>query len=257
MKNIRRSYIVDAEGSRLKQKSLAFAMLLKERLGSKSYLKEYSINKLRQLARCSASTAKKYITVLINMGIVTFEGKDGKTMVIRRLCSGTKHRNVSVEGLCFDTFKDAFRSLQSLIFMLRQAAKDFIRRLIRVSNSPKKGENCQKAKKLCKKYAWQNPETAKYEYREWGFSFAKISEYIGCCSATAQRIIKYAIGKKWILKKHMRQIQQFLYRVCSVPVEGYDYTTKNNGYKALANRYALSAAWEDRLAPAQAWHLIK
>lgn len=241
---------MEAGQDRRKQRALAFAMMLKQRLGDKSFIKNYSINKLRKFIGCSPTTAKKYVAILIEMGIITFGGKDGKVMVMRRLYSGTKHRNVRCDGLCFKTFKDAYRSLQSLIFMLRQAAKDFVKRLIRVSNDPKPGEDLKRARKLCKKYAWQNPATAKYEYREFGLSYAKIAKEVGCCVATAQKVVKYAVVKHWV-KKHVHAwFQTYLPRVFYCPVDGYMFTTRNNGYNVPANTYALSSAWERRLVAA-------
>lgn len=216
----------------------SFALFMKAHMPASSRITKFTYNKLSRILRCSPTTTKKYVKILLNLGFISFEGKDNKTLVLKRLSSGTRHRNVNVENYCFDTFKDARRSFQALIFMLRQSHREFIEYSIRVATSPEVGEDCRKARRLCKKYAWQNPKDAQYEFREWGFSYKKIASYMSCCKRTAVRVVKYAVEKKWV-EKHNRYQQVFLPGVWYRPVPGFTFTTKNNGYKILANSYTI------------------
>lgn len=239
---IRRRTINECKGEPRLQKALAFAIYLKFKLGRSSFMESYSINKIHNLTRISATTIKKYLPILIENGWVSFCGKQNQHLVVSNLSSHTKGRNIKIDRFCFDSFSEVYHSLRAFLALLIQSHKDFIKRTIQIATNPKVGENCKAARKLMKRLVKQGIIKSMYgTYKEYGLSLKRIAKEVGNCVRTTQRIMQYAISKNWVRKEnHIEEIHSP--KVFYMPIDGYTFTTKNNIYKVHANTYTLSVA---------------
>lgn len=253
IKFIKRQILYEAQGDTDSQKVLAFLLLLRSKLGDVNFIKGYSRNKICKLTGCSDGTVKKYIEKLQGSGVVYFDKtKDGmRNLRLRRVSSGTSHRNTRIDGLCFKTFKDAFCSVRCLIHMLKLSAKEYVRQAIRIVNKPKKypsrmkKDNFKKAKTCCKNIANPNPDGS-YEYKEHGISYKTIAKYLGCTAKTAAKYISYGVKKRWF-KKHKHEIVVHMPGVWKMDIPGFTYCTRNYGHIVFANSYELSPSWMKKL----------
>lgn len=228
-------------GDKTAQKAVSLLMLLKSRIGRTSAIKGASMNRIAALAGTSPSTIKKYLPMWRNMQLVEWQGTKGDVLVIKRLASKTNHRNVEVDKLDYKTFKMLYKTLRSLLFLILNSHKSFIRRLLRVVTDPRKGENYKKARKLSEFYACREADGT-FRYKEYGLSYKTTARKLGYCARTAEEIIKLAIRKKWC-SKTTRYMSQYLPKVRGRFVEGYTFTTMNHGYKVLANTYTENRYW--------------
>lgn len=190
--------------------------------------------------------------VLFSLGLVRFE-KDGTTLVFRRLSHSNKRRNVSLKYMMAPTFKEAVRELQSLLIMVTQNRKNFIKRLIRSAKDPKSLQELKKARRFCDRHVGRNPDGSFQDYQDKGISFQHIAEIVGVCPRTAFRIVDYATRRGHLIKHKTPAYAKFMPGVNGYPVEGFTFTTKNNGYKVFANKYELPRKWEKELCVLPTW----
>ena len=235
---IRRRTINECKGEPRLQKALAFAIYLKFKLGRSSFMESYSINKIHNLTRISATTIKKYLPILIENGWVSFCGKQNKHLVVSNLSSHTKGSNIKIDRFCFDSFKDVYNSIRSFLAILIQARKDFIKRTIQIATNPKVGENCKAARKTVKRLV-RKGIIRNVEYKEYGLSYKRIAKELGNCARTAFRVMQYAIKKKLVCK-HNNVEQIYAPKVFYRSIIGYTFATKNNIYRVYANTYTIS-----------------
>ena len=237
---VRRRIINECKGQPKLQKALAIALLMKQRFGRSSILKNYTINKIHKMTGISATTLNKYLPVLIEYGWVSFCGKNNQHIVVSNLASHTDGRNIKVDRFCFDSFFEVYRSLRAFIALIIQSHKDFIKRTIQIATDPKRGQDFKAARKLVKRLVKQGVLRSIYDgYNEFGLSYRRIASEIGNCIRTAQRTIQYAIDKSWVVKEHHSE-RIYAPRVNYDNVEGFSFSTKNNLYIVYANTYTLS-----------------
>ena len=228
------------KGQPKRQKTLAFAIFLKFKLGRSSLMRNYSINKIHTLTGISATTINKYLPVLIENGWVRFDGKNQQHLIVCKLASHADNRNINIDKFCYDSFKDVYNSIRSLLAMLIQARKDFIKRTLQIVTDPHKGQNFYAARRTMKRLVRKGIIRDVYtKYKEFGLSYSRIARELGNCARTSFRVMQYAISKKWVVK-HNHQEQVFAPKVLFTPVEGYMFSTKNNLYRILANTYVIS-----------------
>lgn len=238
---IRRTILINIMGDKAAQKAVSLLLLLKSRIGRKSSIKGASMNRIAALSGTSPSTIKKYIPIWEDMQLVEWCGSKGDVLVIKRLASKTHHRNVDVDKLNYNTFKMMYKTLRSLLFLILNSHKRFIERLLRTATDPKNGEDYKKARKLSEYYARRDADGV-FRYKEYGLSYKTIAKKLGYCARTAEEIVKFAVKLKWC-RKTTRFLSQFLPNVRCMFVEGYTFTTKNHGYKVLANTYTENRYW--------------
>lgn len=242
MKYIRRKIIAEIAGSPLKQKAVAFAILLKEKTNNSSSIRNFSLYKIQKLTRdsqgkngMSYKTIRKYLDVLEKMGLTEQCGDD---LIIHRMSSDARHRNFNISCFSIDKNRNVYNQIRELIFLVIQAQKDFIHSLLRLRKEPPRGVDYKKVRRLCKKCCG-NPYA---EYKENGLSYNRIAQKIGCCSRTAIKIVKDAIRRKWCTKfNHCEVVRMDGVHFREIP--GYAFTTQNYGFILRPNTYALSRAW--------------
>ena len=213
-------------------KAIAMFLLIRKRLGS-NILKDYSINKLVNLLGAHACTIKKRMHVLAQYGLVTIVGK---TLMLRSVVSKHAKRNVNVgeRKIEYSSLKSVEYSLQAILVVVVQSRKDFAKRTIRNAHGASHDFNVIKAARdAARKFGYG------FEYKENGLSYKTIARRLGVSVKTAVEIVKFAV-KRTILKKTTHSIATYMQSVCGMEVYGYTFTTRNYGYKVLANSYSVA-----------------
>ena len=202
-------------------KAIAMFLLIRKKLGS-NVLKNYSINKLVNLLGAHSRTIKKRIRVLSQYGLLTIEGK---TLVLRSIVSKHAKRNVKLgeRKVEYSSLKSVEYSLQAILVVVIQSRKDFAQRTIRNAHGASHDYKVVKA--------------ARDAARKFGFGFEYVEK--GLSYKTAVEIVKFAV-KRTILKKTKHFISEYLPKVNFMEVLGCNFTTRNYGYKVMANTYSVS-----------------
>lgn len=256
IKQIKRKLIYDIMGQEAKYYALAFELAIINYLpDGVMEIRDYSVNKIHALTGMHHTTIEKYMKKLLSLGWAYFEKKaDGKrTLRLRRVTSGTKHRNIPINTLIWTNIIEAAKSLRNLIIMFKEAFKETVAVAIRIANNPKKHpkdhlkDDSKAARKFCKNHNLQNPETGAFEYQEKGISVPKLAQLCCCSERTIKSTTRNAAHLGLYHRKHYYRYDKIL-GVCYRPVFGYDFTLTNAGCKILhANTYPLGKEWRDIL----------
>lgn len=254
MYQVRRSLVYWARDNKGRIELLAFMLMLKQYSDTHSTIKDFSINKIAVMTHSSWATCKKYVRALLDSKLATYD-KERNTLSIGRVSSGTKHRNMRIDGLDFRTIKAAKDSVRHLIHMLGIIVKRFVKEVTRAATNPKTWpstgykDDKLKAAALCKKFVRPNPDTMTYEFRELGKSYNTIAKQMGCCKKTAIRIIRDGVREHLYRKKVMPltwfRLSKSAMRTCA---DMFTFVTRK-GFAAMAeaNRYSLSKEWGEKL----------
>ena len=235
MKQIRRRLIYEIKDSMQKQRAVAFAILLKELTNNSSLVRDFSINKVHQMTNMHAKTIRKYIDVLIKMGLVTIEGN---TLRIASMTSNKKHRNLDISQFIIDKTKDIYNQIRDVLFLLIQAKKEYAKHVLRLRKCPTKDTDFKKVRRYCKQH-YSDPDT---EYTERGLSYKTIAKQMAFSIPTVMKIVKDTVRRGWVRKK-VNTIYDYLPGVGCMEIPGYDFTTYNYGVKKRANTYQISKNW--------------
>lgn len=236
---IRRRYFSDVRGNPQQQKAVSLALYLKSKLGRSSTITNYTPNKVRTMTGVCQKTFLRYLPLMVEMELVSFAGRHNEHLVINRLSSKTKMRNIDVAKFCYKSFTEVYRSLRAFIVLLIQSRKDYIKRTLQAAHAPKHSDDCKAARREVKRLVRNGTlKDVNEKYNEYGTSYKRMAKETGNCERTTENIIKYAIKKRWV-KKTVNIIQTFMRGVMFTDVPGYDFTTKNNGYELKANMYRL------------------
>lgn len=236
----KRRFISEARGNKKLQKCLALILVLRSKLkNSKIY--HYNTNKFRKLARISYKTAEKYEILLQERNLIHFEGtENNRVLVINKISSRTNNRNIIIDEMDFSSYFSAYRSLQAFIFMRIQHNKDFYRHLLQARHNPKNPKEYRIAKKQVKNLVKQGKlESVNVQYKEYGLSLDRIAKEVGCCIRTVQRVVSYAIRKKWVEKEqHYEWIEVPFINFAEV--DEVTFTTRHHLCIVHPNTYTLS-----------------
>ena len=236
---IRRRYLEDTKGQPQLQKAMALAVFLKSKLGRSSIITHYSPNKVRTLTGVCQKTFLRYLPLMIDLNLVSFAGRNNEHLIISRLSSKTKRRNIDIAKFCYKSFTEVYRSLRAFIVLLLQYRKDYIKRTLQAAQDPKKGSDFDAARKEVKRLVKCGVlRSIHQKYTEFGISYKRMTKETGNCERTCENIVKYAMKKRWV-KKTVNVVQTFMKGVGCRDIPGYDFTTRNNGYRLAANTYRL------------------
>ena len=239
--HLKRKIFHNCIGSPRAQKAVSLALLLKRRLGRTSTLHNWSANKLHNIAGTSPSTIKKYMPIMRALGLVHFEGRNNQHLVVSRIASNAKHRNIDVDAFCLDTFKDAYNSLRAFVALAIQARKDFIRHTLQTCKNPSNHKEFIKARKTLKRLVKKGTVSGMdATYTELGISYRRIAQETGNCNRTAQRIIKYALKRGWCNRYQQKEVFKLKGISFRDTGEYFTFSTKNYIILMHANRYSLS-----------------
>ena len=212
-------------------KAIAMFLLIRKRLGG-NVIKDYSINKLVNITGAHARTIKKRMHVLLSYGLVTIVNR---TLTLRSVVSKHAKRNVRLgDKMDYTSLKSVEYSLQAILLVQIQLRKDFAKQTIRNAHGASHDFKVVKAARdAARKFGYG------FEYIERGLSYRTIAKKIGVSIKSAVEIVKFA-AKRTFLKKITHSIPTYLPSVCGMEVYGYTFTTRNYGYKVLANCYSVA-----------------
>lgn len=230
------------------QKCLALTIMLKSKLKT-SRIPQYSVNKLSQIAGISHKTAEKYEKEMLEYGFIHFEGTpDNRVLIVNSISSHTSNRNINIDEMDFSNFFAAYRSLQSFLFMRVQRNKDFLRHLLQARHNPKSPKEYRAAIKQVKDLVKQGVlKSVNVKYKEKGISLKRIAKEVGCCLRTAERIIKFAVGKQWVEKQNNFE-WVYAPHVNHRQIDGFTFSTRHKLCIAHPNTYSLSPSISQALS---------
>lgn len=237
---IRKRTMNEITGNPRMQKAVALAVFMKHTLGRYSTIANYNPNKVYRLTGVNQNTFRSYLPLMVEMGLVGFEGHNNEHLVVCRLHSKIRKRNIDIHRFCFKSFKEVYNSLRSFLALRIQQRKDFVQRTLQIANNPRNGQDCKKARNIVKRLVRSGVLKSPNEtFKEWGISLKRIAKETGNCVRTAQRIVGYACKKRW-WQKTTHFEATYMKNVCRTPVYGYTFTTMNYGFVVSANTYCLS-----------------
>ena len=228
-KNLRYRLALEMFGSTKLLKAIAMSLLVRKRTNT-NIVKNFTVNKLKEITGMHSTTIKKRLHTLNEYGLVSYSGKN---LVFRSLVSRHKQRNVRLAKIAYGKVKDIERSLQAILVAIIQIRKDFAKRTILTAHNGRNAKQVKRAQKLSRRYKWG------YDYVERGLGYEKIAKTLRCCKATATKIVNFAIGRS-ILKKETHYDYTFMPGVNYMYVDGYTFTTKNYGFIVRANTYQVA-----------------
>lgn len=237
---IKRKIFHNCIGNPRIQKAVSLALLLKLRLGRVSTLHDWSVNKLHDIAGVSASTIKKYLPVMRKMGLVYTEGRNNEHLVVRRLSSKCRGRNINISEFDFSSFKEIYNCLRAFLALAIQARKDFIRRALNALHDPRSSAELKRARSKVRHLVKMGVVSGMDAvYKELGLSRARIARETGNCLRTAHKIINFAVGKKWWVK--VTRKERFIRRGVGFRNTGeiFTYATRDTLVFSLSNTYIL------------------
>lgn len=229
IKNLRYSLAVELLHDRELLRAVAFSLLVRRRVGG-NVVRDWSVSGLSAVTGVHWTTVRKRVRVLMERGLAQ---ECGGSLVLRSLKSRHNGRNIRLAKIAYATAKGVERSLQAILVALMQLRKDFARRVIRIAHAGRTYKQVRAAQKAARRHGWGQ------EYVERGLGYAKMAKTLGVCVATAVKIVKFA-EKRHILRKKKNQMSVFLPLVNKKEVEGCTFTTKNYGYKIMANTYEVA-----------------
>lgn len=244
---LRRRIMRRCKGSQRLQKALAIVMYLKHVCG-RDEVRYYTINKIHELTGIAATTLKKYLPIIIQEGWAHLQGSKRQHLVLAKLHSRCRQRNISVDEFSFKSVKAIFCSIRGFLMLMIQAQKDFLRRTLLLLDEPHNYEEYKTARRCVKSLVKKGIlDSLHQKYRELGLSIKRIAKEVGCCMRTAQRVVDFVIGKKWA-KKQKHQESVYAKNANYDNIEGYTFSTKNNLYIIYANTYTLSKSIQQSLS---------
>ena len=226
-------------GSQLKQRAIAFALTLKEKTKDSSVIRNYKPYKIHKMTGMAYKTIEKYLGVLVKMGLAELRNGD---LYIKKMSSSSKHRNIDISKFKVDKTKNVYNQIRDLLFLVIQSHKDFIKSLLRLRHDPPYGTDFNKVRRVCKKCCRDEND----EFKDYGISYRRIAEKIGCCIKTCVKIVKDAVKRKWCSKKNYCRVD-LLPGVYYREIPGYTFTTQNYGFVLRSNTYKLSKFWASSL----------
>lgn len=236
---IRRKIMNECKGNPRLQKAVAIVLYMKQTLSRDGMIKDFSYNKIYELIGIAPTTLRKYLPIMEQHGFVCFQGQN---LVLKSLHSKHKDRNICVDKINFNSFKDTFKSLRSFLALIVQAHKDFLKRTLQIVANPKNNKEFQAARKLVGRLVKQGILSDRHQkYKEFGLCYKRIAKEIGSCVKTAQNIMRYAVDNGWCTKQH-NQEQIFAPKVNKRKIDGYTFSTKNNLYIVYANTYSIDSS---------------
>lgn len=238
---IRRELYYDIITDPTTVRAVAMSLFVKKRIRS-SAINQYSDNKLHKITGLHANTCKKYVSILMELGLVEFIGRNGKTLVFKKLSSRHQRKNVDLNDIDGHTVMDIAYHLYAIFNVEIIKHKLYAKHIIETANDG--FINIKAAKRKARKYGYGR------EFIDNGLSFKAIAKKLKCGLQKAQNIIKFCCDKLFLIKhKHVTQVYDkyaqttilFCPNEYTFAKKDYLYIVNANSYE-LGNRYRESDA---------------
>lgn len=238
MKAIRRNIFNSVSSDKAIVKALALAVFIKRRFQS-STVHNYTVNKLHELTGLHATTIKKRISTLDELGFITRIGKCKEHLVVKSMSSHNASRNVDISAILCDNIQEIEKSLFAMVIVEIQKRKDFVKQVINLAHhNPRNTRECKSAQRKCRELGYGR------EYKEYGISYKRIAKALGICLQKAISIVKFAVENEFLtvtkrcVKKFVpgaKAMQEYM------SLGKNTFCTTNNVYTVYANQYALGS----------------
>lgn len=235
---IRRSTYYDIITDSIKTRAVAMSLFVKNHIKS-SAVNGFSYHKLHKITGLHQDTCKRYVDILIDLGLAEFVGNDNNTLVFRRLHSRHHKLNVDLGEIDGKTIMDFAYHLYAIFNVEITKHKLYAKHIIATSTDGYHG--VKEAKRKARKYGYGR------EFIENGLSFKTIARKLKCGLQKAQKIIKFCVECGFLnLHHNITQIydkyaqSRFLFSG-----EKYTFATKNNLYIVKANSYTLGHRYSE------------
>ena len=225
-KSIRYRWIQQMFGSQRLLKAIAMLLLVRKRKGTT--ISHFSYNKLHDITGMHATTIRKNIDTLKEVGLIMMD-KSG-ALTFRSIISRHSRRNARLSKIDFSNIKTIVRSLQAILFVNIQLRKDYAKRVIRKAHNGRNPKQVKAAQKLSRRYGWA------HDYNEKGLSYEGIAKRMRVCKQTAEKIVNFAVSRKMV-QKFCHYTYTYMKGIWYHYLEGYTYTTRNYAVKVQANTY--------------------
>ena len=224
-------------------KALAFVALVRAHEHVTNKRQSYTVNQLHVLTGCHSKTIEQRLITLNAMGLLSYD-ENGK-ILIRTIRSKHKGMNlVTTISLCKKALKKAEQEILSvrIINKLNQITyfRNVLTRYHEIKNAQKAKRGDLKELKTLKRWlrGHCNMNYEKEEFKERGWSYIKIAEYLGTSIRKAFDTINYAINNNFITKK----VKVFCMVYCDSAQLYYMPNTFNYNkriYRVFSNRYTV------------------
>lgn len=214
------------------------SLFVKKRICS-SAINRYSDNRLHKITGLHANTCKKYIDILTELGLVEFIGRDGKTLVFKKLSSRHQRKNVDLGDIDGQSVMNIAYHLYAIFNVEIIKHKLFAKHTIETAKDGFR--NIKAAKRKARKYGYGR------EFIDNGLSFKTIAKKLKCGLQKAQNIIKFCCNKLFLIKhKHVTQIyDRYAQTTILFCPDEYTFATKEYLYIVNANSYELGSRYRE------------
>lgn len=237
---LRKRILKELEKNQMKQKAFALVIYLKQKLDF-SRIENNSRNKLSKVAGIAHDTAAKLEKIMFEERLVHFEGSDeNRVLVLNSFSSKSSSKNVCIDCFDFASYKSVLDSLQAFIIVNKLVNMKYVKQLYHDRHNPKNYKQLKSAFKKLKGLTNLGViDDINAKFNDNSISLATLAEVVGCSVKKVQKIVQYAIKKKWIKKRAV--VEQFFSKGVNFrEIEGFTFTTKNNLYIVHPNAYTLS-----------------
>lgn len=203
-----------------------------------------NLNHIHKMTGVSYGAANKYCKKLEAYGLLRRCGKDNSMTVFGKLRSSNSEKNLKVKIIDLSSIKQIEVSLRSMLIVLIQSQKDFVRRSALALTSPRSLSEYKKARKQLR----SRPGYKYGVFTENGYSYMGIAKKLGISIATAFKDVKNAVQNFFIQKKR-NIVQLFLgnksismrnnYNQQFQSLSSPTFIYKGNAYYVHANTYII------------------
>lgn len=237
---IRTELLLAAIKDRRLIRPLAMSIVFKSHVSSGT---ARSVNHIHEVTGISAEAVKKYRAKLEEYGLSYRAGKENNLTVFGRIRSTNSKKNYEAKITDFSSIKDVEKSLRSMLLVVLQAQKEYVRRTTLALSSPHSLKEYKKAKSLLRRFRGY----LVHSFKDYGISYKGIAKKLGISIVTAVKDVKNAVEGLFIIKtrnyyqvfsKNAKQLGKFL----SEKTQSFlspTFTTRNNIYFIKANTYKI------------------
>ena len=252
MECISRKIFASLEGDKALQKAMSIFICLRRCVAERGgVIHDFTPNKIRKRTGISPETLKKYLPLLFELGFVSYGGH-GKHLILHKVHSRHKNRNISIDKIEQGKFHHVYKQLRQFLHLIREEKKSRIKRILQTLHNPASKKEHRRARRQVRNLVKLGYLSDRHqEYKEYGFSLELIAKIEGVCIRTAQRDNNELIKRGWLTKQ--RHIEAYYSpNVGYQYVENATYTTKHYIVIVKANTYELT----DKIRPSLEWEYL-
>ena len=234
-----------------KRRAIAFAILMKNRKPA-SVVKDCTDKGLSRISGLAPGTCKKYVQVLMEMGLVSMSIHKGhKYLYFDKLKAHKKknrgkvgyhtpkHKDIDLGNYDATSVRTIEMTLKALSIVEIQRRKDYAQQCISAKQNSRDLREIKKAEKICRARGWDS------SFVDNGISYNRIRRQLNCSPNTVSATIQY--GEKNGLFTVTRCEPELVFHCPGHAKEAvqyldisYSWCTDDNVYYQPANRFRLT-----------------